>query len=259
MFRSSVLFVVAIFSILVGPRMVNAQRYLSEFVGSSTLKSTIATAVLPANLVFDVQDNRRVQGVFSIANNTGLSVDSLVANGTLANNGNCNVQLQNTISTGGLNLIEIPFDDQSFALVGKVSVTYGAVSVLSRGKYTGGMAVLLPVAQPILASNANIAVMVTRSSLTGTTSSHGLEITRMDDTLAVGGRFTNIGDLSGFNFTLSASPRWAYLVGEDGNSFIAIRAPASLTLTGQLAGFRGDYQIVNASGKLLDFGTVSAF
>ena len=236
---------------------VYAQRYLSEFVGTSTLKSSVSTAQVSSQLEFTELVNRRLEGSFSVSDRLQLGSDQFSVSGTLASSGNCNVQLQKTNSSGGLNLVEIPFDDSSFALIGKVNVTYNAPSVLNAGRYTGALAVVRPVADPVPIRTSELGGMVIESDVTKAISSHGLALTSQDSSLAVTGSLLGTGLLANYQVSISSSSRWTYIVGQNGSRFLAARVPTSLTTSGGLDGFVGDYGIYDSSGRLVDFGTIA--
>ncbi len=160
------------------------QRYLSEFVGTTTLKSSIASVQLSSNLEFDTLDNRRLQGAFSLRNATTSTSDALSVAGTLARSGNCNVQVQNATTSGGLNLVEIPFDDNSFALIGNANANVSSNKVVAVGKYRGTTAVMRPVVDPILLASP-IMVIAVNSQVTGERSIHQLEVNDVFDSLSL--------------------------------------------------------------------------
>ncbi len=235
-----------------------AQRYLSEFVGSCTLQSSATTARVTNVLSFTELDNRRVAGSLALVNPLTLGFDQLDVSGTLANSGNCNVQLRSSTLTGALNLIEIPFDAMSFALIGRVSISDGTSNTRASGGYSGGIAVVRPVANPVIIRSSNIGSMMLQSKASGITFFHSLAIARINPSPAIMGGVVGSGPLQGFSFTLSASPSWTYMVGENGTSFVAFRAQSQLNLAGELEGFHGEYMVFNASGKVLDSGFVFA-
>lgn len=232
------------------------QRYLSEFVGSTTLKSSTVTSQLSTNLEFETLDNRRLQGGFSLRNASTTNNDLFSVAGTLAQSGNCNVQVQNATTSGGLNLVEVPFDDTSFALIGNANANIASNRLLSIGKYRGTTAVMRPVADPVLVASP-IMVIAVNSQVTGERSTHQFEVKDMFDSLAVTGRVSQTGILNGFNLSLSANSRWTYVVGENGSRFLAMRVKSITDGTSNLVGFSGTYSIFDASGKLLDSGAIS--
>ena len=255
-------FVVHILLVLVGLsvspcRSALAQRYLSEFVGTSTIKSSVATTQLASKLEFQELANRRLEGTFSVADRLNLASVLFSVNGTLAASGNCNVQLLKTNTSGGLNLVEIPFDDSSFALIGKINLSYNSASLLSAGKYSGTVAVVRPVADAIPIRASNIGVIAVESQLTRNAAVHGLLLTGQDKSMAVTGSLLGAGLLSGFQLTISSSARWTYLAGQNGSRFLVTRASARMNSSNELNGFLGEYGLYDAAGKVLDFGTIA--
>lgn len=234
-----------------------AQRYLTEFVGTSTLRSSTSAVQLSTNLAFESLDNRRLDGLVSLSNAIDSTADLFAVQGTLANSGNCNVQLRNASTSGGLNLVEIPFDDNSFALIGNLNANIGDDKLLAVGKYGGTTAVMRPVADPVLVADS-IMVIAVSSLVTGERSDHLLTLTEMLDSLSFSGRLTQAGLLIGFNLTVSANTRWTYVVGENGRRFLAMRVNTILNDRGLLEGFSGQYQLYEATGKLLDLGQIVA-
>lgn len=248
------IFVLHLSMLLCSPSLF-AQRYLTEFVGTSTFRSSTNAVQLSTNLAFDSLDNRRLDGLVSLGNSINSKTDLFAVQGTLANSGNCNVQLRNATTSGGLNLVEIPFDDNSFALIGNSNANINGGSLLAVGKYRGTTAVMRPVADPVLVADS-IMVIAVSSLISGQQSLHRLTFTEMLDSLSFSGRLAEAGLLSGFNLTVSANSRWTYIVGENGNLFLAMRVASILDDRGLLDGFSGQFQLYDAGGKLQDFGPI---
>lgn len=234
-----------------------AQRYLSEFVGTSALNSATSTANLSARLEFDVQFNRVVDGTFSLGDTLSAANDNFNALGFLLPQDKCNVILQKSGTAGGLRFIEIPFDANSFALIGRVNVTYTRSSaVLRAGRYNGSAAVVQPVADGVPILPENLAQVGAISDLTGARATHSFDITRQYSSRAVDGTLSGAGLLSGFKLTISASPRWTYIVGHNDNRFLAMRVASLVNADNELDEFAGDYAMFDERGQLIDLGAI---
>ena len=213
----SVVLSVALISLAIGVKTANAQRYLSEFVGSTRVVSGLAANFsLDTNLEFVEQQNRRVDGSFFIMpyieNDPLRQPQVLSANGTLAASGNCNVKIEASSTSGSLRLVEETFDVNSFALFGSVTINESSnAGALPRGKSVGNVALLRPVADALIISPRD-RILSFHSDLTGKVSESVLTIDSMNNGLVRG--LLGLVAADAWDVTASASERWFYLVGE---------------------------------------------
>lgn len=239
------------------PVPAGAQRYLSEFVGTISIKDGTSAAIpaLPSLLDFEILENRQVDGTFSFFNPANLRTANLLAAGTLAASGNCNVQLQSSAATGGLKLAESEFDADSFALLGKVTVTQATTDgALPKGKHAGNLGVLRPVEDALFISTSEKAARLV--SALGGVITDDLTISGFDANFTASGRLGRSNDPAGFDITLSSSDRWTYLVGVNRNGFLVARGAAERDGSGAVIAFRGEFQLLDSSSRPIDFGTI---
>jgi hypothetical protein len=236
---------------------ISAQRYLTEFVGTTSIKDGTSNAIpsLPSFLDFDVLENRQVDGTFSFINPANLRSASMLAAGTLADSGNCNVQLQSSTVSGGLKLAESEFDTASFALLGRVTITQATTGgALPKGKHIGNLGVLRPIEDALFISTRDKTVSIVGNF--GVWNHEDLVISGLDENFTASGRLGRSDDPAGFDVTLSSSDRWTYLVGVNEDGFLVARGAAELDSSGMVTAFRGEFQLLDSSSRLLDFGTI---
>jgi hypothetical protein len=239
------------------PQTACAQRYLTEFVGSTRMVSGPATNFdLNSNLEFIEQDNRRVEGFFSyIEQGDPLDPQVLAAQGTLAASGNCNVQLVANSVSGALKLVEQTFDANSFGLFGQVTITQsGNGGVLPAGKSVANLAVLQPVADAEIVSPRNWRVVL-RSNQNGVVSEITKELDFVDANQTVHGILGRAGDPAAFDITASASDKWFYMVGTNANGFIKLRGAVEFDEFGTVTGYVGTFELLDSNGRVSDQGT----
>ncbi len=151
-----------------------------------------------------------------------------------------------------------PFDANSFALIGRVNVAYNRSTALLRsGRYSGSAAIVQPVADGVPILPANLGVVGVQSDLTSSRSTHNLNITRQYSSLAIDGTLGGPGILNAFKVTVTASPRWTYIVGHNENKFLAMRVASFVNANNELDEFAGDYAMYDELGQLIDIGTIA--
>ncbi len=236
---------------------LSAQRYLTELVGTTRIIDGTSNAIpaLPSLLNFEVLENRQVDGTFSFVNPANLRSSNLLATGTLAASGNCNVQLQSIAVTGGLKLAESEFDAASFALLGKVTITEAATGgTLPRGKHVGNLGVLRPIDGALIISTRDKSVRM--AGAFAVVNHEELVFSGLDTNFTATGRLGRSDDPAGFDVTLSSSDRWTYLVGVNADGFLVARGAAELDNNGVVTAFRGEFQLLDSSSRVLDFGSI---
>ncbi len=234
-----------------------AQRYLSEFVGTTSIKDGTSHLVpsLPSLLNFDILENRQVDGTFSFSNPVNLRSTTLLAAGTLAASGNCNVQLQASTASGGLKLAESEFDAESFALLGKVTLTQATTGgALPKGKHLGNLGVLRPIEDALFISTSDKTARL--DGALGVVNHEDLVISGFDANRTATGRLGRADDPDGFDVTLSSSDRWTYLVGVNQNGFLVARGAAELDGSGTVTAFQGEFQLLDSASRVLDVGSI---
>ncbi len=111
---------------------------LSEFVGTSNVRGTTGSFVLPSSLSFDVLNGKRATGDFAFLERslTGqVEIEAFSAVAIVTQNGRCLAQLDAARTGGSLRLFEANFDANVFALVGSVEFDRDPGSVrLAPGK-----------------------------------------------------------------------------------------------------------------------------
>ncbi|MEQ1828761.1 MAG: hypothetical protein ABL921_22550 [Pirellula sp.] len=231
-----------------------AQRYLTEFVGTSNVRGTTGSFALPSNLAFDVLDGQRVAGDFAFmeTSQTGLvEVEAFSAVAVVTQNGRCIAQLDANRTGGSLRLFEANFDANVFALVGSVEFERDPGSVsLSTGRLKGFGGYLQPVIGPIKIP-LGLGTALRQSAVTGKSSEHPWIV---GETREFG---TAVGFFDTYEIVLSASPKWLYIVGVSEGIFFTSRAAVILDSKGNMIGAKGDYIEQDSNRKILDTGTIA--
>ncbi len=147
-----------------------AQRYLTEFV------ELLRSSLLPVRQTYQPDWSSMYSSIASSMVRSrwvdSLSVvnDNFNALGFLIPQDKCNVVLQRANTSGGLRFTEIPFDANSFALIGRVNVAYNRFDPLLRsGRYNGSAAIVQPVADGVPILPENLGTVAVQSDLTGGT------------------------------------------------------------------------------------------
>jgi hypothetical protein len=243
------------------PSPAFAQRYLTEFVGLSHIQASVGTVPVESQMIFDVQSNRRVDGVFAYFENSLLGgpseVEAFSASGTLAASGSCNVSLSAANNKGSLTLFEGPGDETSFSLFGSMKVNHDAGDVkLVDGKVDGRVALLLPAADSlsinqqealaILTSDVDNSVVKLPISLAGSAAG-GVSLIQLGI----------VGDPSSFLLTVSASDKLLYAVGASETNFLWLKVGISVDSSSGVTPTLGRYTILDDSRKIVDTGEIA--
>lgn len=233
-----------------------AQRYLSEFVGTSQIAVGRTFTAIDTQMDFVNQSGVRLAGDFSFTEVDTLGnveVETYSSGAQLLPNGTCPTRVWQPASSGFLRLTEHPFDGSSFALVGTVDLTNdpGAVR-LTTSRLRGPMGFLNPPvdALPVDATEGSL-------HLTGGLSaeSYTVALRAQEATGAVrGALLTRRGD-EPYEIIIASGPTWFYLVGVGVDTFIVGRGRVVVDATGAVIAAAGDYELVNSADKALDAGT----
>lgn len=234
---------------------VHAQRYLSEFVGSTKVVGSAGVVALDTNLSFDLLDRRSLDGAFSFQ-----EVDTLgnvetalfTVSATLAASGQCPARLSGD-TTGKLQLDEYAFDASSFVLYGRFEVDSdpGLVKV-GTGKLSGPTAMLNPPVDFLsFAGDSGTLELVGRA----TDSSYDLVLDGLDETGSNRGEALDAKGSSAWAVVLSANAKWLYLVATGESSVLMGRGAVSLDASGSASSASGSWEQLTDTGKVLDAGT----
>ena len=231
-----------------------AQRYLSEFVGTSNVRGTTGSFNLPSSLSFDLLNGKRAFGDFAFleTSRTGqVEVEAFSAVAVVTQNGRCLAQLDAARTGGSLRLFEANFDVNVFALVGSVEFDRDPGSVkLSPGKLKGFGGYLQPVVDPIAIPHGLSKALI-ESNVTRQKSEHPWIVA---ETREFG---TAVGVFDTYDIVLSASSRWLYIVGVSDGIFFTSRAAVILDSKGKMIGAKGDYIEQDSNRTILDRGTIT--
>lgn len=235
----------------------HAQRYLSEFVGTSRVTTASGVLAIDSNLTFTDQLNRSLGGNLvlqetDVLGNQETELFSVTA--TLAASGQCPAKLSNSTSSGSLQLDEFTFDANVFALYGRFdfSTDGGQVRVDSK-RVTGPAAYLQPPADFLaLASREGSLV------LSGADGDETLDVA-VDE---VGRDGTARGVASSgrdipYDLVLSSNSRWFYLLAVGTDSVVVGRGAVELDRAGLPAYASGSFSELSSEGKTLDEGRFS--
>lgn len=240
-----------------GAAPAHAQRYLSEFVGTSRV--TVGREIVPldVNMQFDASQGVRLGGSFSFVETSPRTlqteVETYASGALLLADGSCPTRVWQTGSSGFLRLVEHSFDVNSFALVGTLDLSAdpGAVRLTS-GRLAGPMAYLNPPADA-LAFPWTFGDL----GLVGATSSRSYDVTleAQDVTGTARGLLADARGAVPWDVMVAANGVWFYLVGVGDGSFLVARGAVQLDARGTPIGATGRYDEVTAANKVIDTGT----
>jgi hypothetical protein len=239
---------------------VLAQRYLTEFVGTSRVTAGARLVTLPSALNFELEDNRRVGGQFSYIeqdNLGGFEIESLSATATLAANGNCLVKLTDTTNAGALRLRETSFDENTFSLIGTIAVDRdGGQVVLDPQGFQGAAGFLRPLADAV---PVRIGVREARlvSALDGSATLAAWNIEDRGLHLTATGHFGDLRNPQAYDLVATVSDTWIYGTGVGSTSFLTLRAKAQRNSQNVIIGYEGEYEVGTIDGKMIDAGTIT--
>lgn len=233
----------------------HAQRYLTEFVGTTQVATTAGHVAIDTTLSFTSQTNRSLGGSFQLVEtdlrgNTELELFSVEA--TLASSGQCPARFSSRDTSGHLQLDEYVFDTNAFALYGSFDLASDVGSVkLADGRLSGPTAYLNPPADFL-----DLPSPIGSLELVGTDGRESLTVELGDvgtNGAARGVAFSDVADV--YDVVFSANSRWFYVlaVAEDGMVFG--RGAVTLDRYGLPVYASGSFEELTETGKVLDEGT----
>jgi hypothetical protein len=229
-----------------------AQRYLSEFVGTSVVAATTGAVTIQTDLRFDTLDSRSLTGAFSFVERDafgGVEVEPFSVSATLAASGTCPARLTGDSTSGHLALDEYNFDTSTFALYGSLDLDGddGAVS-LSTKRLTGPVALLNPPADAL-------DILAEKAVFTRGEDEYDVVITDIEENRAARGAATDASGAEAFEVVLSANAKWLYVVLTTSDSVLVGRGAVELDADGAPSAAKGTFEELSATGKTLDSGT----